>query len=100
MSAELQEKHIVETELAKQKRAGQILSKLEQREQEIAEQLDSRLARFNTQPQQTNSRAQQLLSLDASQSLDKMKRFGPPEPGGVSLGSSPRSKRLNPLVRK
>ena len=98
--AEVQEKHIIETEAAKQRRADMILSKLEQREQQIAEQLDTRLSRMASLGPATSSRAQQLLAGDTTPSSDRARKLAPIEPGGVFLGGSPRSKRLNPLGRK
>ena len=81
---------------AKARRADALLSKFGQRENEIAEQLESRLTRFDVKPT-VSARSQQLLQADPLQSLNRGRGIGPPEPGGVSLTQSPRSKRVAPL---
>eukprot|EP00042_Codosiga_hollandica_P055475 m.778932 g.778932 ORF g.778932 m.778932 type:complete len:1027 (+) comp59124_c0_seq13:51-3131(+) len=96
-----QERVLVDGEHIKQKRTETFLSKLEQRENEIAEQLDSRLSRFEARGPLTSTRAQQLLGGSSELGEVERRRMGPPEPGGVSLAlGSPRTKRLNPLLRK
>ena len=74
------EEDLAEVERAKAARTAQLLNKYGQREAEIAQQLESRMSKFDAAPMVSN-RSQQLLNADPLQSLRAAKGSGPPELG-------------------
>ena len=81
MSGAVDETALAESEAASQRRAEALLGRLGQREAEIAQQLESRLARFDNAPAVSN-RSQQLLRGDVA-GTRAPRGLGPPDLGAL-----------------